>query len=407
MQRLRYFFLLGIVLWLGLMVVRFSFSANAPDDKFVRVAILKNVDHVTITIRGKYQIIDPISKEVLFEKRRLPLTEIVATISGIKVGAQEYLQKKIRFYSDKDITVRVNGKDRRYREIIDIIQEKNKKFLVVNVLPLEEYIRGILYHEAPHRCPLETLNAQAVAARTYALYRMKMDRNQPYDVTSDIYSQVYGGRSSERYRANIAVAHTKSEVLIYNNEILPAYFSATCGGHTEDVSELWKQDLPPLKGVPCDFCKISPHYRWKRNFRSQDVQEKLNQNGYHLGLIKDIKVLEKNVSGRVRTLEITTHDGESVKIAGKDFRRILGPNLLKSNRYDVVMQGYYFDILGQGWGHGVGMCQWGALGMAQQRYKYKEILQYYYPGTQIVDYHTVSSTASTLPKNSGSLSNSN
>lgn len=368
-----------------LLTVQSVFGAE-PNDRMIRVALLKDAQTVTISIRGHYQIGDLNTKEIMSDKRRLPTVDITPTAKGIMIGDQEF-PSKIRFHADKDITLYVDGSSRRYRNSIDIIKTANQKFLVINVLPLEEYIQGILYHESPHRWPLEALMVQAVATRTYALYRMKTDAKQLFDVTNDIYSQVYGGRSSERYRANIAVERTKGEIMVYNDQILPAYFSATCGGHTEDVSELWNQDLPPLKGVVCEFCKISPHYRWKKNFRSKDVQEKLEQKGYHAGLIQEIRITERNDSGRIRSLEVVSRDDKVTKISGKDFRQIIGPNVLKSNFYDIEMKGYYFDILGRGWGHGVGMCQWGALGMTQQGYKYHEILQYYYPGIKIIDDH--------------------
>ncbi len=351
-------------------------------EKYIRVALLKDADSVTISIRGRYTIVDP-STDKRTEKRRLPETRVVPASRGIKVGDELISRDRIRFDSEKDITVHVPNGKRRYRGTIDIIKTGNK-LSVVNVLPLEEYIRGILYHETPHRWPLEALKVQAVAARTYALYRMQTSAKQPYDVTNDIYSQVYGGRTSERYRANLAVERTEGEVIVYNGQILPSYFSATCGGHTEDVSELWKQDLAPLKGVPCEFCRISPHYRWKKNFHSKEVQDKLAARGHDVGMIKEIRVAERNQSGRVRTLEFISREDKRTRIAGKDFREIMGPNLLKSNKYDIVMQGYYFDVLGQGWGHGVGMCQWGVLGMTKEGYDYREILQYYYPGTMIV-----------------------
>lgn len=370
-----------------LVTARLCFSQEV-DERLVRVALLKDAVEVRISIRGHYQIADLATKQLISEKRRLPAVDVIPTARGIMIGDQEF-PERIRFYADKDIALHVNGTSRRYRNIIDIIKTPNQKLLVINVLPLEEYIRGILYHETPHRWPLEALKVQAVAARTYALYRMKTDAKQLFDVTNDIYSQVYGGRNSERYRANIAVERTQGEVLVYDGEILPAYFSATCGGHTEDVSELWNQDLAPLKGVVCDFCKISPHYRWKKNFRSKDVQETLVSKGRSTGLIKDIAVIERNASGRIRTLEITSRDEKKTRISGKDFRQIIGPNVLKSNLYDIEMKGYYFDALGKGWGHGVGMCQWGTLGMVKKGYKYDEILLYYYPGVKIVDERTI------------------
>ena len=203
-------------------------------------------------------------------------------------------------------------------------------------------------------------------------------------MTSDIYSQVYGGRSSERYRTNVAVDRTKGLVMVFGGKILPAYYHATCAGFTEDVHELWSEDLPPLRGVPCPFCKDSPHYYWKKNFRLKDIQDKLNEKGYELGLIKEILVLERNKSGRIKALVVATRDEKKARISGKDFRNIIGPNIIKSNNYDMIMKGYYMDVIGKGWGHGVGLCQWGANFMSRKGYKYDEILKYYYPGIEIV-----------------------
>lgn len=361
-------------------------TPESPPKKFVRVAVLRDVKTLEIAIRGQYEISNPKTREILLEERRLRTTKIISTPQGLKIGDQEYPLDQLHFISDKDITVRIGNKDKRFRGAIDIFKEKDGRLLVVNTVELENYIRGILYHEVSHRWPLEVFKVQAIAARTYALYRLQRSAKHKYDVTSDIYSQVYGGRSAERYRSNIAVKETAGMVMLYDGKILPAYFHATCSGTTEDVSELWKMDLPPLQGIVCEFCRTSPHYRWKKNFRSKDIQEKLTQRGYPVGLIEEIKVLERNPSGRIKTLQITSRDGQVLKLAGKDFREIIGPNVLKSNHYDIVMQGYYFDAYGRGWGHGVGLCQWGAYGMARKRYNYNQILQYYYPGIEIADY---------------------
>ena len=99
--------------------------------------------------------------------------------------------------------------------------------------------------------------------------------------------------------------------------------------------------------------------------------------------------MERNKSGRIRNLEIESRDGKISKISGKDFRDIVGPNIVRSNNYNVVMKGYYFDLIGKGWGHGVGMCQWGANFMARDRYDFREILRFYYPGVEIVSYETL------------------
>ncbi len=108
-----------------------------------------------------------------------------------------------------------------------------------------------------------------------------------------------------------------------------------------------------------------------------------------MGLIKEIRVIDRNPSERIKTLELVTRDGKKATVSGKDFRQIIGPNVIKSNNYYVVMKGYYCDFIGKGWGHGVGMCQWGAQGMARQRFEYKDILEFYYPGIHITDFMSV------------------
>ncbi len=320
------------------------------------------------------------------QERALRASKVRIGEQGIGVGLQSFFSPRLKFSPLKDATVYVN--DRRLRGEVDIVKNGNGSLTVVNVLNLEDYIKGVLYHEVSHYWPLESIKAQAVAARTYALYQMGINKAKDYDVTNDIYSQVYGGRNSERYRTSVAVDRTRGLILFYKGKIVPAYYSATCAGFTEDANELWKEDLAPLKGVQCDYCVHSPHSRWKKNFRLKDIQDKLNENGFKLGLIKEISIVERNASGRIRTLKITTRDDKTATISGKDFRNIIGPNLIRSNNYEIEMKGYYMDLIGKGWGHGVGLCQWGAAEMSRKGFNFKEILSYYYPGAEIVGYET-------------------
>ena len=226
-----------------------------------------------------------------------------------------------------------------------------------------------------------------------SIYKMDLSHHSDYDVTNDIYSQVYGGKDSERYRTGLAVERTNAVVLTYQDKILPAYFHATCAGMTEDSKELWGTDIPPLRGVPCMFCQDSPHLHWKKNLRLRDIQLGLNKHEKKIGLIKSIVIADRDRSERIKTLKITDRDSKEITIAGKDFREMIGPNDLKSNNYDITMQGYYVNFVGKGWGHGVGLCQWGARGMAQQQFNYKQILAYYYPGSEMMDYHNLQKSA--------------
>jgi len=359
-------------------------------DTIVRIAILKSADTFVLKTRGTFKITDLKTHQVIQEGRVFPATKIKAEEDAIVIGKESFPARKIRFASSKDIIVKVDKKNRKYRGDIDIVINSAEKLIVINRIGLEDYIRGILYHEVSAKWPMEAMKAQAVAARTYALYRMKENKDQAYDVTSDIYSQVYGGKSSEKYRTNLAVKRTKNIIMTYQGDILPAYFHAHCGGHTENAANVWKHEsILPLSGKICDFCYRAPHYYWEKNLRLKDIQDKLNEKGYALGLIKDISVVERNKSGRIVNLKITERNGRETIIKGKDFRNMIGPNIIKSNLYSITMKGYYCDFIGRGWGHGVGMCQWGARQMALSRFKYDDILRYYYPGVSLVEYDDV------------------
>lgn len=359
-------------------------DAKFEADHTVRIVVLKNADNFIISMRGKYQFIDLDTNQVLKKGRTRRRLRVKTYYDGMTIGKDYFPTKNIRIIANKDITIYKNNKKKSYREKIDILRNEEDQFIVINKLSLERYVRGVLYHEVSNKWPMEAMKAQAVATRTYALYKMDENHNELYDVTSDIYSQVYGGRSAERFRTNLAAERTEGEVLVYDGKIIPAYFHANSGGHTEDVSELWKHDLPPLKGKPDEYVNNAPAYRWKKNFRLKEIQEKLNDHGYKLDLIKEIEIIDRTESGRIKQLKITERNGDTLYIKGSKFRNIIGPNNIRSNLYEVTMKGYFVDFVGKGWGHGVGMSQWGAHTMAKERFKYDEILKYYYPGVKVV-----------------------
>jgi len=360
-----------------------SVEAETPHD--VRIAVLQNVSSIPIAIQGSYEIIDPESGERLQTGRMFNRTLLKAGQKFLILGDAILETSHIRVIPRSLTTVWVGSNKKNYRGTLDIYLHDGRKLLVVNTLDVEQYIKGVLQHEISDKWPMEAIKAQAVAVRTYAYYQMQKNKNKLFDMTGDIYSQVYGGADAERRRTNFGTGQTAGLVLVFNSFIFPAYFHSTCGGRTEDARELWEgEDWPTLRGRECGFCKISPHYRWKKNYRSRDAQDALNGRGYNLGLIKEIRVAERDASGRIKTLQIETRDGRVVEITGKLFRDIVGPNLIKSNNYDIVMNGYYFDLIGRGWGHGVGLCQWGSLGMAREGLRYRDILKYYYPGVEIV-----------------------
>lgn len=348
----------------------------------IRVAIYRAIARCTIAVNGAFKITDPVSATVLLEGDRLWLSELFRENDSFRLGKKHLLRgNRILVEPRRNGTLAVNGKY--YRGSVTIIREGNN-FSVVNTIDLEQYVSGVLYHEISDQWPLEAIKAQAVAVRSYAIYSMQKSGARDYDLTGDSYSQVYGGRDAERYRTSLAVRKTRGEILVYQNKVLPAFFHANSGGITENAAELWDINIPPLRGgVKSVYSLNLPSYKWDRNFRLKDIQEKLAVKGYQTGLIKEIKVIERNSTGRVRKLSIEDRTGKLITIDGKTFREAIGPNLIRSSLFTVTMKGWYVDISGKGWGHGVGLCQWGAYGMAKQGHNYRSILIFYYPSSEL------------------------
>lgn len=347
----------------------------------IRVVVADNVPRLTLSIRGGYKLKTIETDQVLKEGRTFFNINIIPTKYGIKFG-NDYLKiYGVDIIPGREPAIYL-GK-RLYRGSLQIIKTKEGLLRAINVVKLEDYLKGVLYHEVSHRWPMEAIKSQAVASRTFALYQAEQNKNNYYYLKADTSSQVYGGVYAERYRTNKAVEETKGKVLLYKDEILPAFFHATCGGKTEDSSRLWKVKMTPLKGVRCAFCRNSPHFSWERSIRLKEIKEKLNGAGYKLSDIVSIDVKMRDKSGRVIQLSVKAKAG-NISISAKDFRHIIGPTLLKSTNFAVDVKGTSAIFKGRGWGHGVGMCQWGAFAMAKKRMKVNQILKHYYPGARVV-----------------------
>ncbi len=379
MQRSLYLFL--ILSFLFVQPVSSSTIKEVPE---VRIAVELNVDNIVVAVNGEYTI-NGCSSSDSETGIRLVKSRVLAANNRLYVGRRSFPCRQVTISSPEDIIIVDKNKLRRYRGKLVIVAKTANKLLVINKLDIERYVQGVLYHEISNRWPLEATKAQAVATRTYALYQIEQSKKREYDMTDDTYSQVYGGSSAERFRTTVAALRTKGEVLIFNGKILPAYFHSNSGGHTENVAEVWERAEPiaPLRGVPSPYSENKSNFFWKKNFRLKDIQDKLNNKGFNIGLIDRIEISERNESGRIRSLHIRDKNGKTINISGKEFRLIVGPNEIRSNNYTIEMKGYYADLIGKGWGHGVGMCQWGAYGMAEKGHDYTDILKYYYPGAEI------------------------
>ncbi|MDP3789265.1 MAG: SpoIID/LytB domain-containing protein [Candidatus Omnitrophota bacterium] len=347
----------------------------------VRVAVITDASEVNLKIKGRCNIYALPLLEPLREGADLKKADVTPVQSGILINSEPFNVYGVRIKT-AGADIYVNG--RRFRGDIDIVRTEKIKLLIINHLDVEDYISGVLYHEVSHLWPMEALKAQAIASRTFAVYKTIESIGKDYDLTSDIYSQVYGGRTSEKYRTNRAVRETAGKILVYKDKVLPAYFHATCGGHTEDASLLWNADLPPLKGRPCNYCSQSPHFKWVATMPLAEIERKLDAGGYKVKDIRDITIPSRDTSGRVVIVNVISSLGTE-KIPANKFRLALDPNRLRSTNFEISVRGRTVIFNGRGWGHGVGMCQWGVYYMSKKGFLCDKILQFYYPGATVAD----------------------
>jgi stage II sporulation protein D (peptidoglycan lytic transglycosylase) len=255
-------------------------------------------------------------------------------------------------------------------------------FLVINRVDIEEYVKGVVPAEVSSTWHPEMLKAQAVAARTYALYQQMLSATRDYDVASTVQDQVYRGKDGIDVGILRAVEDTRGLVVTYQDAPIYAAFSSTAAGLTEDAMNVWSKEYPYLKGVECPFDLASPYYQWKSSFKIDTLEQSLRQQGFSVGTIATIAPLSFSRGGRVAKLRIL-HSGGELILRGEELRKVVGYAIIPSTQFAIESIGQDVVLSGFGAGHAVGMCQWGAKELAELGYSFSTILQYYYPGTEL------------------------
>jgi stage II sporulation protein D len=255
--------------------------------------------------------------------------------------------------------------------------------MVVNQLPLEEYLVGAVKAEAGDKWPLEMLKAQAIVARTYAAYHRRLNAAKPYHLVSSTANQQYAGQVSETSPAWSAVRETEGQVLLWEGDLFPAFYHTDSGGYTEDPRAVFAaSNMPALPPVRVEFPSASPHHAWILDVPLADLAVALRRGGVSVGSIVGLRVVERSTSLRVSRIAVDGTRGTAT-LRGNDLRRLVGYDTLKSTLFAVSVDRAYARFAGRGYGHGVGLDQWSAKTMAEQGYSARQIALYYYPGATL------------------------
>ena len=257
-----------------------------------------------------------------------------------------------------------------------------KDILVINELPLEEYLVGLVNKEISSQWPLAAVKAQVVAARTYAYFQKEKRSANLFDVEATVNDQVYGGVDFEDERARKAVKETEGEVILYQGKPIFSVYHACCGGKTESPIYLWSEDYPYLRSISCLYCLDSPHFVWNYQLEIDKLEKILQERGSAYRPIKEILEGPRNESKRITKI-IIRREGDVLEISAPEFRQLIGYDQLRSTNFWIKKINRSFSFTGLGWGHGVGLCQWGAKGMAETGADYQSIIKYYYQNVEI------------------------
>lgn len=347
----------------------------------LRVCIQQGVKTVRVGVSGAAVVTDGAGRTLG------PLPPMLGFTAQLQGG-----QVRLHTYQARDLWVRptdggfVYISDDWYRGRLRLVA-RTDGLLAVNHVPLEAYLFSVVGSEMYPDWPLEALKAQAVAARSFVLYRLRRPADRDFDVGRTVTWQAYKGYSRESDRTREAVLATTGQVLTYRGQIIEAVYHAASGGHTENVEDIWASPRPYLRGVP-DFDQEAPVYSWQKTFTPAELSRLLPG----VGQVTGFSVERRTPRGRVLQIRVTGTQG-SRTFSGAELRQLLD---LRSTLFDVIPTpsdvasadllhptpgGFTFQ--GRGFGHGLGMSQWGAYALAQRGYNYQQILQYYYQGVEI------------------------
>jgi stage II sporulation protein D len=352
-------------------------AAQPTSGTVVRVGLWPAVESVTIGAEGPFDIVElPTGRRETAEGGRL---QARAVTQGVDLGGVVYAAP-VRVVARAGF-LQVNG--RPYRGVLELRRALQGGLAVINEVDLEEYLYGVVRSEMDPRWPPAALRAQAIAARSLALYWAGRFAAEGYDVRATTDSQVYGGVAAEDPRTTAAVDATRGLVMLYDGRPVFAAYHSDSGGATESSEYVWGAAQPYLRGVPDPYAQESPTARWTVRVDLGTLEARLQRAGRAISGLQRIEVAATSPSGRAVLVRLHATGG-ATEVRGTEFRALVGVAVLRSTLFTVQPAGDgVVEFTGRGAGHGVGMSQWGARGQALQGRDYPEILRYYYTGVTI------------------------
>lgn len=348
----------------------------------VQVAIVRGAVSAALTADGGVEVVEPGGRRRPLEWKGL--IRLRPREGGLRL-ADLRLPSGTRLVPAAGARVRV-GPDP-YEGTLILRLDPGQTVSIIEDVPMEDYLLGVLPNEMDPNWPLEALKAQAVVARSFAYANLGRFRKEGFDLTADTRTQVYRGLSGVNENVRAAVRQTRGEVLGWKGRLLRTYFHACCGGHTENAAEVWggdpAQTPKPLRGVVDKWCRTSPQMHWSAYFAWSDLTAALEENASLTGTLKSLRLGRRDAAGY--ECDFVARAGRrDVRVKAAEVRLALGASDLKSTKIRrMIARKKGVEFYGAGSGHGVGLCQWGARRQAEHGRGYEQILRFYFPGATL------------------------
>ncbi len=389
------------ILILGILTLLSQTSASVPE---ITVGVFEKQEKVLLSAENGFTVYDLSSgKKEIFKRWNKSVLEISVTERGFGFLTHRNL-RHIEIVPFRKHPVHVNKMA--FRGILRIREDRFGKMTVINALDVESYLYGVIKSEMLLNSPLEALKSQAVVARTYAIRNQdKFLKELGFGLTRDVRSQVYNGVFDEHDLSIKVVDATRGRILTHEGQPISAYYHSACGGATQD-SSTWGNKIAYLKAQVCPYCENYKDLHWEYELSLTDLTNRLREKGHILPNISDVR-LSKDTFGRVIRVELVHADG-TMKMNANHLRTLLGANVLRSTMFsdsekksslndpaekaiDQILNSFMSRMSGdrsllwkgKGFGHGVGLCQWGAKGLANKGYNFEKILKYYYSDVSV------------------------